>query len=141
MNKKKVKYSFISHTSDIGIKVYGESLKTLFENAAQGLCSYILAPVGTKLDFHDSIKIEGTDHESLLVNWLNEILYQAYQKKILITSFNVDKIEKTRMEAEIWGRKILEEYKINHEIKAVTYSNLKIKSRKSGYSVKIIFDV
>jgi SHS2 domain-containing protein len=135
------KYSFISHTADLGLNVYGESLGKLFENAAQGMCSYLLVPVETKLKFHKEINLNGPDHESLLVSWLNEILYLSYKKNILATSLAVSEISKTLLKAEIWGRKILDEYKFHREIKAVTYHKIKIKKTKTGYQAKIYFDI
>ena len=50
------------------------------------------------------IEVEGVDRESLLVNWLNEILYleQAYQ--VVCEQFHIDELKDHRLRARVETR-------------------------------------
>jgi SHS2 domain-containing protein len=75
MKNKKIKFEVVEHTADIGIKVYGKNLQQLYENAAYGMFSLLLDLEKVRPDKKLKISVEGGDPESLLVNWLNELIY------------------------------------------------------------------
>ena len=132
------RFRFFDHPSDVGIYAYGKTKKELFENAALGMFSLIadLNRVETKRSF--KVAVQGDDFESLLVNWLNELIFHEDSKKILLKGFKIEKITATRLEAEVSGEKIdLERHFIYRPIKAATYNQLQIKKDQA----KIIFDV
>ncbi|MBU2567467.1 MAG: archease [Elusimicrobia bacterium] len=143
-----MKFKIIEHTADIGLQVFGGTLAGLFENAATGMLSIMLDGVdGVRPKKTYRIKTEGVDYESLLINFLNELVYRFSADKFLFILFRVkrmgEKAGKYFMSAEASGEKIdPAKHKLNFEIKAATYHDIKIKRRKDGsYTTKIIFDV
>ncbi len=89
-----------------------------------------------------SVDIASADKESLLVDWLGEILYQVTVKKTLLSKFNVHKVGRFFLEASAYGERIdRKRHHIFKEIKAVTYHDLKIRKNAKGYAVKIVFDI
>ncbi|MBU1998121.1 MAG: archease [Candidatus Omnitrophica bacterium] len=50
------------------------------------------------------------------------------------------RLDRTSCHADIYGEDI-KNYKINTEIKAATYHELKIKENKDGWTAEIVFDV
>src|SRR5207247_11379720 len=64
----------LEHTADIGFEAFGGSPKEVFANAARAL-EDLMVPLET-IEPRESATIlaEGRDRESLLVNWLNELL-------------------------------------------------------------------
>lgn len=84
-----------------------------------------------------SLHITGLDPETLLVNFLSELLFISEQDKLAFDEF---KLEMTgdRLEAEMSGALVLSIEKI---IKAVTFHNLHIRQTPQGYEVEIVFDV
>ncbi len=78
----------------------------------------------------------GEDEESLLVAFLNELLYQAEmgmaaeEINLIITDRN--------LEANI---KMLPKIAQQKEIKAATFNNLKIIKAKDGLHARIVFDI
>jgi len=78
------KFKALEHPSDVGIIAYGKSQKEIFENAAYGMFSLMadLARAEEKETF--KVKVAGDDPESLLVNWLNELIFYEDSKKILL---------------------------------------------------------
>lgn len=76
----------LDHPADIGFRVRARTLPELFAKSAAALVSLI---VDTKsavahLDIH--LAATGSDYESLLVNWLNEILYYTDSESIVFAS-------------------------------------------------------
>lgn len=139
------KFEIIDHTADIGIKVYGKTLKELFINSAFGMFSLLADLDEIKKEIKNKITVHGVDNESLLVNWLNELVYRLSSKQMIYSGFDIKEMKngkKYLLSAEICGQKINPGKQIlPFEIKSATYSALKIKKIKKGYSATIIFDV
>ncbi len=136
------KYEIIDHTADIGIKVYGQSLKELFTNAARGMFEIIADLDGIKPATSVKIALKAENSEELLVAWLDELLYNFYTKNIIFCAFKISELTGTGIKAEAFGRHIgNKKSRLNTEIKAATYHDLKIKEKDKSYEVQIIFDV
>src|SRR3989339_2049073 len=99
------KYDIVSRNETVGIKARGAALPALFENAAQGIFSCLLAPVEMNLGFHRTIELAAGSHEALLARWLNELLYISARMNIIITACSVRELTEHSLKAEIWGRK------------------------------------
>lgn len=65
----------IEHTADWAYRVRGENLAELFIQAALGLYSLVGMQLALGEGITRSLQLEGIDRESLLVVWLNELLY------------------------------------------------------------------
>ncbi|MBU1027208.1 MAG: archease [Candidatus Margulisbacteria bacterium] len=133
-----LKFKPLEHPSDIGLIAYGKNNKEIFENAAYGMFSLMadLSNIETKESF--TIKISGEDQGSLLVNWLNELIFYEDSKKVLLAKFNITKLTDKKLEAKVSGEKINpDKHSIYRPIKAATYNQLQIGPDQA----KIIFDV
>ncbi|MDI6641347.1 MAG: archease [Elusimicrobiota bacterium] len=140
---KTAKFALINHTADIGIIAYGKTLQELFENAAYGMF-HSMIDTFDKIRQKKSITVEvtGNDYESLLVNFLNEFVYLSTTKRMLFCNFKINTFNKFFIQAEAKGEEITKKHKLNFEIKAATYHNLKIQQSPEGeYHTQIIFDV
>lgn len=136
------RYEQFSHTADIGVRVYGSSLKELFANAAFAMFDIIADIEGLKTSVTQEISLDAPDPEELLVAWLDELLYNFYTKSLIFSRFEIDELTTTRIKARAFGRPVgANRNRLKTEIKAATYSDLKIKKTADGYSVEIIFDV
>ncbi|GAJ00371.1 unnamed protein product, partial [marine sediment metagenome] len=76
-------FELIEHTADVGIIAYGDDTNQAFANAAKALFSLI-----TELDSIDEVIYKDTelvapDLETLLVEWLNELIYLFDAENIL----------------------------------------------------------
>lgn len=137
------KFEFIEHTADIGVRVYGKTLDDLFANAAGALFT-ILVETKPRSDFSRNIILEGETFEDLLVNWLNELISAFFAEKFLPCRYDLSvtqEHDRKVLKARLTGQEF-DPYdnKINREIKAATYHNLKIEYEKF-YKAEIIFDV
>lgn len=133
-------FRLINHTADVGIEAEGKTLEDLFINAVGGLY-YILfgeSPPHTPENVSENISLDAPDTETLLVEWLNEILYHAVSHKRYFDKINL-KISDLALSASLNG--VVLDCCFKHEVKSATYHDLKIVKTASGYKVKVIFDL
>ena len=145
------KYEVIEHLSDVMLKVYGRSLKELFENAAEGMFSLITDIGNIKETIIKKINIvikENMQPEDLLITWLEKLLFLNEINNFIFSDFKIINFtnddSESKINAVLKGEKInLKKHEIFLQIKAPTYHNLKIiKDSNTGIlSTKIVFDV
>jgi SHS2 domain-containing protein len=138
-------YEFIEHTADIGIRVGGDSLEGLFKNASLAMFDIIAetkpsakrqAPSTQKI----TIRQKADSIDELFINWLNELLSLSATKELVFSDFQINNLDKNNLEAVAIGKGI-NSYRINTEIKAATYHQLKIVQNEYGWQAEVIFDV
>lgn len=138
---KGLPFEVIDHTADIGIIARGKDLAALFSNAAAGMLSLLIDVDSLRQDTTREIGLEANDPETLLVQWLNELLYIIYTERLVLCKFDIV-IEEHRLTARCAGQELEpKDHRIRREIKAATYHDLQIAQRDGGYWVKIIFDI
>ena len=136
------RYEQIPHTADLAARIYGKNIPELFENAAYAMFDLMADLEGLGEDESETIEIEAPDEESLLVAWLNELLYKSFEKQALFRKFHVVSLNEGHLLAEAKGKKIEgQSGKLRAEIKAATYHNLEIQKDREGYKITIVFDV
>lgn len=136
------RYEQFSHTADIGVRVFGETLKELFENAAFAMFDILADLDGITGEITQNFELTASNHEELLISWLDELLYNFYAKNIIFYKFEVTELSADVLRAKASGRSVTENRnRLKTEIKAATYYNLKIIKRDDYYEVDIIFDV
>lgn len=135
-------YELIEHTADVGIRVKGADLKELFENAALAMFDIIAEKKNLENKNKEKIKIKqkADNIDELFVNWLNELLSLSATKEKIFCEFEFRNLDERNLEAEVYGCDI-KDYKINTEVKAATYHELKLEKTGSGWQAEVIFDV
>jgi SHS2 domain-containing protein len=134
-------YTILPHTADIGVRARGTTLPELFVNAAAGMLSFLAATAPAAPAAHRTVQVRGADDESLLVNWLNELLYLVAVERFFPVAMSIRRLERGVLEAALDGSVLPPEVRQPREIKAATYSNLQIEHTARGYAVSVIFDV
>ena len=134
----KLMWEEIEHTADWAIRVWGEDQRALYENAALGMVSLLGDAKPIEITLRRSIEVTAIDAESLLVDWLTELLY-LLEDHLIFDQIHVTGIEGNTLRAEISGGPPDEP--INKHIKAVTYHMLEIKQTDQGLETVIVFDV
>jgi len=138
----KKKYKFINHTADVGIKVWGESLESLFENAAYSMFDILTELDKVKARESLGVEIEGKRTDELLADWLRNLLYKFNGEGYLLREFNIEEISKKGLKAKVRGEKLnLSRHTLKTEIKAVTYHGLEAKKTGQGWEAQVIFDI
>ena len=136
------RYEQFSHTADIGVRVFGRTLKELFENAAFAMFDILADLEGLEGEITRDFELTASNYEELLISWLDELLYNFYTKNIIFCKFKVAELSEDIMKAKASGRLVgKNRNRLKTEIKADTYYNLKIIKKDDYYEVDIIFDV
>ena len=134
-------FEVLEHTADVGIRAYGADITEAFANAARGLFSLI-----TELDDIEEveereIELTADDQESLLVNWLNELVYLFDTENIVFKRFDITQLDNTRLKAKCYGERVdTSRHKMKTGVKGATYHMLAI-DRSDGYKVEVLFDI
>jgi SHS2 domain-containing protein len=134
------RFRLIEHTADIGLVAYGKSLAEAFANAAYGLFSLIVEPNKVKEKESRKVTVQAQDTESLLFNWINELIYIFEVERLLFKRFNITEFTGQSLEATCWGEKYdPSRHQLKTGVKSATYHMLKVDGEKNR--VQVIFDV
>jgi SHS2 domain-containing protein len=134
------KFEILEHTADLKIKVFGKTKEEIFENAMVGMLKAAKYEKEIKSQkFNTKIKIKSIDLLSLLVDFLNEILYLVETKKLIFEKVEFKKFTENELEAILFGKPLK---RMGVHIKGVTYHGLEIKkNEKGGWYAEILFDI
>lgn len=140
---KDLDYRSLPHTADDGFEVHAPSLERLYIHAALALTDIRVPLKCIEEKLRRSVKVESFDTDTLMVRWLNEVLYLFDVERFLPHRIFFEKFDGNCLEATLIG----ESYDPSRhgsisEIKAVTYHQLELGSeRDSGYFAKIFIDL
>jgi SHS2 domain-containing protein len=124
----------------MGLVAYGKSLAEAFANAAYGLFSLIVEPNKVKEKESRKVTVQAQDTESLLFNWINELIYIFEVERLLFKSFDITEFTGQNLEATCWGEKYdPSRHQLKTGVKSATYHMLKVDGEKNR--VQVIFDV
>lgn len=139
-----MKYKFLEHTADIKFRAYGKSLNELFENCALAVSDTLSRGGKIKTIKKKKITVKGNDNESLLYNFLEELIYLLDAEDFVVSKAKVkikEEIKGKKLQAEIYGDDT-KNYKDLDHIKAATYAEMYIKKRKDGkFEAQVVLDV
>jgi len=129
----------IEHTADWALRVRGEDLRELFENAARGM-AWLAGGEATPGAgaVRKLIDLDAPDYETLLVDWLTELLYWMEDADLVLTRIRVERVEELKLEAEVEG---IPGAAFSKHIKAATYHGLNIRQSEDGWEATVVFDV
>jgi SHS2 domain-containing protein len=133
----------LEHTADRAFRVTGRDLADLLENAAcamqalDGVGASVVGPSAEPSATRE-IEVQGIDRESLLVNWLNEILFLEQTQQLVCERFHIHELNDDHLRARVETRDCNESHT---HIKAATFHNLEIRQTSEGLEVEIVLDV
>lgn len=140
-------YKYLDHTADVQVECWGRSLEEAFEQVALSLMETI-TPNLSKIESKTSRKIEiqAEDKEALLFDYLTEFLYLFDVEQLVFGEIKVSSITKKEtdylLESEVKGEEFDREcHEIGTEVKAITYSFMRIEEKEDGVNIKVVFDV
>jgi SHS2 domain-containing protein len=132
------RFEEIEHTADVALRVHGHNLKEVFVNAACGLFSLMADLEGLSPSVSREVHLEALDRESLLVDWLNELLYLHEVEEEIYTRCEIEALSSTALSAIVWGAKMTAS---KLTVKAATFHDLEIRETEDGYIATVVFDI
>ncbi len=138
-------FKFLDHTADIGIFVESFDFKSALEESIKALILLIFGEL-IENDIYEvnngTVEIQSNDKESLLVDFLNEILFLIDSKKIIPLKLEILEICNNGLKAKYLA------YPINYEknpirlyVKAVTFHQLEIEEKENQTTIKFFVDI
>jgi SHS2 domain-containing protein len=139
---RRPKYRQLSHTADLGWRLTGASLGELFENAAAALVATMVDRRTIRRREARQVSLESADRESLLVDWLNHLLYLFDVDGFLGRDFQVEFPSPRRLRAQVRGERFdPERHPEKAAVKAATYHHLEIIREDGGWRATVILDL
>jgi SHS2 domain-containing protein len=135
-------YEVFEHTADVGLHAYGSTMAELFVHAAQGMESLMVPLEQIRLVTSREITVEGHDSVSLLIAWLNELIFLFDTEYLLFRDITIDTITETRVIGRVVGEPYdAQRHELSSAIKAVTWHEAAVNLTDQGYQARIIFDI
>lgn len=130
----------LEHTADVGVEAWGRSLSEVFKEAAVGMAEIagVWSP-GDGGERHE-IALESGDTESLLVDWLSELLWLHDAQRVAFAGFEVE-VDPPRLRATVRTVPLGEEPPEGTQVKAVTYHQLMVERTPDGYRARVFLDI
>jgi len=119
------------HEADIGVEGTGTNKEDAFVQAALALTAVITEPENVASESKIEIICEAPNDELLFVDWLNALIYEMADRKMLFSRFDVELTSQpahaSSLHANVWGEKIDQaRHQPVVEIKGATYTTLQV---------------
>ena len=139
---QRIPYEVFEHTADVGLHAFGSTLPELFIHAAQGMESLMVPPEQVHVLTNREIVVEGHDVVSLLISWLNELIFLFDTEYLLFRQFEIEIFTETHLRGRASGEPYdAQRHTLSSAIKAVTWHEAAVEQTKDGYKARIIFDI
>ncbi len=126
----------IEHTADAALHVWGTTLTEMFQQAALGIYAMAGAQADDSSPIHRSIHLEADDLETLMVNFLSELLF--FLDEGFLFQVAALQINQNKLDGELSGSRVVQ---IQKEIKAVTFHDLQIIRSENCFQTSIVLDI
>lgn len=135
-------FEVLEHTADIGFRASAPSETAMLEQAALALVSIALEMEDVEPRQVFPIAASGEDLESLLVNWLSEVLYYLDGEHVALCRFEVRTLEDGRVTGQAWGEpRDPQRHRAKLVVKGVTYHQLAIRKEAGAWTCEVFLDI
>lgn len=136
-------YELLDHTADAKFRAFGLTKEEAFANALRGMVAIVTPPEALGVDAVFHISVRAGKLESLLFDFLDEILFLYDTEKFLPSVAEaltiVERDGKLVLDATLRGEAPT---KISGNLKAVTYSDMICAAQPDGtWLVQVVIDI
>ncbi len=148
------------HTADVGLRVRAASMRALFEDAARGLFSLMVANLAAVQPVQEiRIQLQRETLEDLWHDWLSELLFAFHGRRLVLAAFVAEvraaepcdeaegdaggtETSPLLLNAVARGEPIDPgRHEIAVEVKAVTWHGLRVQQQSDGWLGEVILDI
>lgn len=137
------------HTADAGVRIEAVSPAELLRETARAFLSVLMEPDACEWSEKDSqeirVDLTAPDSESLLVDFLNELIYLFDSRRLIFPELIVEEVKlgagavlRGRLRGGPWDPR---RHKLRTQVKAATYHGLEVRESEKGLSAEVIFDL
>ena len=156
------RFELRDHTADIAVAATGDTLESVFAAVANGLAAASADDIPEETGNRFSLSVSAESREALLFDYLDELIYERDVRAALPVDHRVERIETAGqngtgagtadVEEAVWALEAstrgvpLDEIDAR-EVKAVTYSEMRLErgeagaSDEGGWEAYVVFDV
>ena len=135
-------YAFFDHTADVGIRASGATLVEVFIHLAQGLMELLVEDSVLESKVSRTVQLSADDASSLLLIWLQELLFWFSTDRFVPTMFEFSTVTETTLQGIVRGG-IFDpaRHTQGREVKAITRHQLEVKHVNGEWYGQVIVDI
>ena len=136
-------FETFDHTADLGLRIRAGDLNTLFSEAGLALASILVEDLGSVRPVRRvQVDLPADEVEYLLYDWLRAILYHFESDRLLVARCEVRVSPTAGLQAVLEGETFdPARHELSHEIKAITYHDLRVEETEDGWLAEVIVDI
>ena len=138
------------HTADVAVEAHADTLSGVFAAVADGLTAAMCDDLPPHSDADDpvTVTVEAESREALLFDYLDQLIYERDVRNVLPASHGA-RVSSGSDAASVEGR-----WRVDgtargipldrvdaREVKAVTYSEMRLEPADEGWEAYVVFDV
>jgi SHS2 domain-containing protein len=142
-----VTFHLRDHTADVAVEARADTLSGVFAAVADGLTAAMCDDLPAPSDADESLRfaVEAESREALLFDYLDQLIYERDVRNVLpadneaTVSPTADETDRWRVDGEARGIPL--DRVDAREVKAVTYSEMRLEPVEDGWEAYVVFDV
>ncbi|HEX2387383.1 MAG TPA: archease [Candidatus Binatia bacterium] len=136
------KYKTFSRSSELAVKISGDSQAELFANSGFALFDIMTQMDKVQDNEHLTLEVEGADRDDLMVNWMRELLYLYQGSSFLLKEVVVQEVKDTYIRGEVQGEKFdPDRHEMKREISAVSPQQGRMEKTGSQWTAQVILEL
>lgn len=136
-------FELLQHTSEVGFRATGRTLEDAFANAGRALFQVMTDIDQLGQDVSRDITVESEGVEALLYDFIDELIYLSQAEGVLFREFDI-RIETApgtyTLNGMARGQEIQAGMRLQ-EVKAPTYSDMRVEEEEAGWVIEMYLDV
>jgi SHS2 domain-containing protein len=137
-----VSFELRDHTADVAVAARGGSLGGAFAAVADGLAAAMCDEIPAEGGERGELEVCAGDRESLLFDYLDELIYRRDVESVLPVDHEA-RVERTDEGWRLTGsfRGVPLDAVVARDVKAVTYSEMRIEREDGEWTAYVVLDV
>ena len=99
------KYRIIRQSSELSIRLSGDSLQGILADAGAALFDLFVDMTAVEARESVTLEVDGLDNDDLMVNWMRELLYEYQGSGYMLKEFDIHEAGEFFVRAEARGEK------------------------------------
>ena len=83
------KYRVIRKSSELSIRLAGDSLQRILADAGAALFDLLVDMTAVEARESVTLEVEGLDNDDLMINWMRELLYEYQVSGYMLKEFDI----------------------------------------------------
>lgn len=134
-------WTHFEHGADIGVRGFGPTIEAAFEEAARAMTAVVVDTDEVSPTLSVDIECAAPDNDILLVDWLNEVIFEMAARGMVFGAFEVH-IGEGRLTATARGEPVdRSRHAPTLEVKGATFTELRVAKRNGGWIAQCVVDV